>query len=170
MWYARWQHRYRQKSTFSRHLSQMQWYTLIELLLVLLVIGVLLASTMYVGWWYLHQMRFTQEKQQVMSFLQRSMLFAKTSNSWQWRSYNEMEIDLRLDAIQVHIDEILWDEYTLSAVRFMSPAMVHLVPYQRHCEVTMWSDYLVLASTVGDYRACFQIESALCKLVERPCP
>ena len=48
-----------------------------------------------------------------------------------------MEIDLRLDAIQVHIDEILWDEYTLSAVRFMSPAMVHLVPYQRHCEVTM---------------------------------
>lgn len=155
----------------------MQGFTLIELVIIMMVMGIVLTMTMRLWRSYTQRVRFQQEKEQFISSFMRYTTFARTSNLAWNAPYKNLIVTIKEDSIFAWTDTnvtvgwynleqstlvVPWNTYTLT-----------MAPYTIGCELqqdpTMKEVELRQKSSVGQGEACYVLTLSTCKLQELSC-
>lgn len=158
-----------------------KWYTLIEVVMVMVIVWLILSMTVFFWSEYLKELQLRKEKEEIINTITYATSYVKSSNYYNGEKFTHLIIDIATGGISVNLDSSSWtwfSSYTLSRseITFLTlPAsnQIRLTPYQRECEDTInntWDIAFQLASTVNDQEFCFSRNMALCKLFIVSCP
>ncbi len=142
-----------------------KWFTLIELMVVIVIIGILIATWMRLNWWSLEKLRAKSASEEVSSFFDTTFLQIQASNYQQGKAYTGIDLVLKVGSNNVpyvyHLSnknleegedawsfswefwgdytimQITWDtNWTLSA---LSSVTVKYLPFKPTCEFYSWN-------------------------------
>lgn len=158
-----------------------KWYTLIEVVMVMVIVWLILSMTVFFWSEYLQELQLRKEKEEVINIITYATSYVKSSNYYGWEKFSHLIVDIGTGDIRISLDTTTWtwfSSYTLlrSEIWFFdTPAsnQVRLTPYQRACEDTINNTGDItfqLSSTVNDQEFCFSRNMALCKLFIISCP
>ncbi len=168
-------------SCFFWYTMRKNWFTLIEVVMVMVIVWLILSMTIFFWSEYLKELQLRKEKEEVINIINYAMSYVKSSNYFEWEKFTNLIIDIWTWSIDVHLDSSTWtwfSSYSLlrSEITFLNlPAsnQIRLTPYQRACVdvINNTGDVTFqLSSTVNDQEFCFSRNMALCKLFITPCP
>lgn len=158
------------------------WFTLVEVLMVMIIVWLILSMTVFFWSQYLKELQLRKEKEEVMNIINYAMSYVKSSNYYQWEKFTHLIVDIWTWTIDVHLDSSTWtwfSSYSLlrSEITSFNPPtsnQIRLTPYQRECEDAINNSTgditFQLSSTVNDQSFCFSRNMPLCKLFIIPCP
>lgn len=158
-----------------------RWFTLVEVVIVMVIVWLILSMTIVFGSQYLKELQLRKEKEELINVVTYASSYVKSSNYYQWQKFSNMIVVISTWWIDITLDSLTWtwfSSYSLlrSEITFLNlPAsnQIRLTPYQRACVdvINNTGDVTFqLSSTVNDQEFCFSRNMALCKLFITPCP
>ncbi len=176
-------------STYTmKNSSVKSWFTLVETVIVVIIVGVLLAMTMWLGGDYLRNTEYRYEREEFIWMMDKLIATVRTSNYWWSATYEYLEIELTTWWLSVFVDTwaIAIDSLALtksSLVISGGSATIRLFPYNIAC--AEWTNYSEINEVIyvedpitisfsqsADYteqETCYQLDLRLCKLLQVPC-
>ncbi len=164
--------------------SMKKGFTLIEIVIVLVVIGVLMAATMKFGSNRIVDLKAQSIKEQFVGYYNELYSQNMTSSFRDGKKYETVKVVLDT-WIYYKIDDVAVPNVSLSDMeirnlRFESEwnsfamAELSLVPYKLWCDITdgtdSWNDlYFDLFIPENGKQYCFEITAETCKLIETKC-
>lgn len=150
-----------------------RWFTLLEIVMVLVVISVLMAVTLKFGANRVNDLKNSSLKDQTFDAISTVISEHWNSNYHEGIPYDRMNILFTSWSSEIVIAYI-WSSETLFSWRVKLPDAVllsndfhiSLEPYMLWCDVS-WSGYLSL--DVDGVPLCYLVERETCKLTEMPC-
>lgn len=171
-----------------------KWFTLIEMLIVIIIISILLAFTIGISWDRIQMLKTKSVQEQFV--YNYSSLFSRNllTNYNNWKLYDYLLIQLPLwwknitysykyfdDTEYLWADRVQWGKYEIKNLSFdgnqnnktLSMVNIKFKPYILWCEITSpdktW-EILNIDLLVNDGKlSCFQINSNYCRLEKREC-
>lgn len=169
-----------------------RWFTLIEMMIVIVIISILLALTLWISGDRIQTLKNKSIQEQFIytynSLFSRNLL----TNYYDWKLYNKMTIHLEKWANKFSYsyqddegnafsedDNIQWGRYEIEELKFdetnssIQYVYINFEPYVLWCELSNWSttwDILKMKLLVNDNEDfCIKINSDLCKLERESC-
>ena len=170
-----------------KHNPSKSAFTLIEMIIVLIIIGILLMATIYMSWEQIQKVKNKTVKESILSEMQSRYSKNLWSSSFSWMIYNNMEVrfakdDDKIDFIYSGSDEItntFKDKFEIKyiAVNYSGSTSItreniklKYSPYNITCKI--WNDeenYFNVAFVVrvnNNKNYCFEINQRNCRLLE----
>lgn len=168
--------------------SPKSWFTLFETIIVVVIMGILLAMTMWLGGTYLESVEYRYEKEQFIGMMDKLIATVRTSNYWGSITYEYIEIELTTWGLAAFVDTgvIAIDSLALtesSLVISGGSATIRLFPYNIAC--AEWTNYSEIngviyvedpitlsfsqIATNTEQETCYQLDLRLCKLLQVSC-
>ncbi len=164
------------------------WFTLLETLIVVAIVGILLWITLGIGSTYLKNVKYRYEKEQFIGFMDKMITTVRTSNYRENATYTYLSIELTSGWVQAFVDSgvVAIDSVSLnqsSLVISWGSSTIRLFPYNIAC--AEWSSYQEVNDVIyvedpiiisfsqeaayTDLETCYQLDLRLCKLQQLPC-
>ncbi len=159
-----------------------KWFTLVEMLIVVIVVGIIMSMTMNMWRQYFNDLEYRQDKESFVWLMDEFLTIARTSSYNMWQRFEALDISFTGTSLSWSVtDSILdafgaWreiDTYTLqkSMLVFPSdPLQVRLYPYAIWCDIIQGGTWFTLVWTITDDITCFEIFSDVCKIKQITCP
>lgn len=172
-----------------KSLRRMRWFTLVEVLIVIIIVWIMLGSTVFLWFAYLKTMQVRNEKQSITSMYNEFSAVARTSNYHGWVRYDLMNMTIQEWVISADIDlssgtsEDIWS-FSLEDLSFVFSGSdswwtidISITPYKIGCSQIWVSDLgmavtgvdLQVVSSINNDVYCFTISEDTCKLTENRC-
>lgn len=167
-------------------------FTLIEILIVVVIIGILIGTGMTLNRWSLEKLRAKSAAEEVSSFFDTTFLQIQASNYQNGKSYSWIDLKLEKDAAVVpyvyhlntkSISEEGWStiewsfgwEFTITAITWenhwtqsaLESLTIKYLPFAPNCEFEGQPEISRVYFSVkprGLKNACFQLDKNYCKL------
>ena len=169
-------------------MKKKKWFTLIEMLIVILIIWILLAIGFSLNRNSIDQLRAKSSAEEISSFFDTTFLQTQASNYENWKAYSGIELIISWGASEIAYtyqlvntsDEepqedikrsfrwgwftilwITWDETALDSVT------IHYTPFNPSCTFNWGTEInriFLAAKSLGLRTACFEIDRNYCKL------
>lgn len=174
-------------------MNKKKWFTLIEMLIVLLIIGILLAIGFSLNWNSVDQLRTKSSVEELSSFFDTKFLQIQASNYENWQAYLGIDITLSWWATYIpyvyHLSwedvssNFYWETFTIMQITWTDAAnwdqqywsvTIQYVPFTPACKL-IWNEILLdkvffSARPRGLKVACFELDKDYCKLRAIRCP
>lgn len=165
------------------------WFTLVEITIVIIIVGILLSSVVFLGFAYINSVQIKTIKQWFTWQYNTFTAIARTSNYLQTDEYDDMTITLYEESIAGEVALSVWWNRSLQSY-LMDDAIlsftwsdswgrieVDITPYQIGCDriwisslgTTVTGVELQMVSSINNDVYCFSIDQSTCKLLENPC-
>jgi prepilin-type N-terminal cleavage/methylation domain-containing protein len=171
-----------------------KWFTLIEMMIVIVIVAILLALTLWISGNRIQTLKNKSIQEQFV--YKYNTLFSRNllTNYYNWQLYNKMTIHLvdwenkisysyKNDNVDIFSedDNIQWGWYEikeltfgeLSIARELTDVDINFEPYVLWCELSGWNttwDILKMRLLINDNEEfCIKINSDLCKLERQSC-
>lgn len=152
-------------------------FTILEIVIVMVVMGIVLSMTMNLGREYTQRVRFQQEKEQFLSAFSRFSSYARSSNLAADLPYQELRITLKAASIDaVTNTDIQIGSYMLQKSSLVLPLQTYtllLIPYGIGCSLVenpaMQEVEFDHISAAWQWKACFSLVLPTCTIQEHPC-
>jgi type II secretory pathway pseudopilin PulG len=173
-------------------MKKKKWFTLIEMLIVILIIWILLAVGFSLNRNSIDQLRAKSTSEEISSFFDTTFLQIQASNYENWKPYTWIELILSWGSSEVAYTYQLaasWDEepqeniqrfyrwgwFTILAITWsnstwdtpLPSVSIQYVPFNPWCKFNWWEEYrriFIAAKALGLRTACFEIDRTYCKL------
>lgn len=157
--------------------KNLRGFTLLEIVIVMLVMGIVMTITLNLGRWYTQRVRFQQEKEQFIASFTRFTTYARTSNLAGDAPYTQLTIKLSThDSIATTNTNVQIGTYHMAQSQLVLPWETYtlaLKPYDIWCSLienpSMQEVSFEQVSGVGEWKACYALVLSTCKIEERPC-
>ena len=165
-----------------------QWFTLIETVIVVIIVGILLVMTVGIGAVYLKNVQYRYEKEELIGMVDKLIASVRTSNYWWAAPYEYIAMELTTWGIQAYVDTGIVPIETLSLdqsslVISSGSTTIRLFPYNIACaewtnysevnEVIYVEDPIVISFSqvwlYTDLETCYELDLRLCKLLQVAC-
>lgn len=160
-------------------------FTLIELLIVIFIIMILMLLTLNLGWNYIKNIQFKNDKEDFLSTYNKVYSKTISSNYFGWKKYSEFGMSIyrwknfiELEAFSGNNKILLWRKVFNMGVmswNFMTWNF-YFKSYELGCRFSdgtsmlTWGDVaLKLISTYNNDKYCFNINLDACKLSQIKC-
>jgi prepilin-type N-terminal cleavage/methylation domain-containing protein len=153
-----------------------KWFTLIEMVIVLLVVMLLLGTTLNISTNFSHNLEFKNQKEEFAWLFTKIVTTVMSSNYNTVWIFTGMKVDIGSNNI-VQIDNRTTTTYFtgINIINMMIDAtpvnhiVLDIVPYQLWCtSIPKWS-VSTFQLTKWVFKSCFRIDLVVCKLSELPC-
>lgn len=159
-------------------MHKISWFTLIEVLVVIVIMSILLSMTIFFGGSYIKDLQLRSEKESVVNLINYSLSYAKSTNYFEGTKFTSMDILLSTWWVTVTLDggSTFWEVELVRSTLALSwtNGTISITPYQRWCVyVDDPENELVsftINSTVDTNQFCFEWDMNLCKLFLTICP
>lgn len=171
-------------------------FTLIEILIVIVIMGILLSVTFGLWWDYINTLRYQQDRDNYMNVIDETIVVARTSNYYKDSDQKYSFLDLVLKEQSVHIyygegdarstwwvasswteaASYTFDDEDMRVVfgSWWTEATVRLQPFVLWCNI--WPSDIAaepfpikVRSDRYDYDTCYMIDTKVCKFREIDC-
>jgi len=151
-----------------------KWFTLIEIVIVIVIIWIILLITLSLWRDYVNTMSVKTDKQTFISAYNETMAIARTSNYFDWVEYSDITLTLWttwLTSVTNNWNDIA--EHTLEKSTLSIDwwwASITIEPYSIWCTISVgtWVDF-TLISTINVDEYCYSISESTCKLIQVAC-
>lgn len=163
------------------------WFTLLETVIVLIIVGILLAITFSLSFDYVNTMKVKTDKEQMANIITDAMAAARTSNYYDSKLYETMEISIVQDRVY---SSVVWGSFVLPETvsnfapnhsqlvfaTWISIVQLDIIPYEIGCVgllnglTTSWSVSFELHSLINSDTYCYELQQDVCKLNQIVCP
>ena len=171
-----------------------KWFTLIEMLIVILIIGIMLAIGFSLNWNSVDQLRAKSSIEEISSFFDTKFLQTQASNYENWLSYSWIDITLSVGATSIpyvyHLSwwdsesTFYWENFTITAITWstsddwdqtLENITVQYIPFSPNCTFNWWDGTEIIkvffsAKPRSLKEACFELDKNYCKLKAIRCP
>lgn len=157
-------------------MSVKKWYTLVEVLIVIIIMTIILSMTVVFGAKYLKGLQLRTEKEAVLNAINYTLSYVKSTNYYRWEKFIYFDVSIWTTGISVQTDTWSWFSQEVTLVRSTLSGesdTIRLYPYVRACEdITHGSDMVLfsLTSTTNTDSFCFERDMSLCKIFVVTCP
>lgn len=157
-----------------------KWFTLIEIVITIVIIGIVLAMVTNLGSWFSDKIRFANTKERFASSIQNTLQEASTTNSvhlssW-WVKYWYLSLGVLSgtslqatygsgELVAPFSREILIDRALVTTSGFH----ITLIPYAVGCTVHSGASLQITSTENTNFHACYSVAAATCKLQEVVC-
>ena len=171
-----------------KHNPSKSAFTLIEMIIVLIIIGILLMATIYMSWEQIQKVKNKTVKESILSEMQSRYSRNLWSSSFRWMIYNNMEVsfitgDDKIDFIYSGSDEIIntfKDKFEIKYIAVNYTGSLPLTskesiklnysPYNITCKIWDIEDNYFNVSLIirinDNKNYCFEINQKNCRLLE----
>lgn len=160
---------------------KLRWLTLIEILVVIMITGALLAMTLYLWWDYINTMQVRTDKELFANSFDNALVTARTSNYFDWTEYETITITLTWWGVtattnnaQTVSSHLLQDAEVIDSWSWYPDFFVE--PYSIWCDINVGGETFTgdavdfsLESTINDDVYCYSIGPKTCKLQQVSC-
>ena len=175
-------------------MKKRKWFTLIEILIVIIIIWIMLAIGFSLNWNSVDQLRAKSSIEEISSFFDTKFLQTQASNYENWVAYTWIDITLSLNATSIpyvyHLSwnnsegNFYWENFTITSISWatevdwgktLETVTIQYVPFSPGCEF-IWGDGTEMtkiyfsAKPRGLKEACFELDKNYCKLKAIRCP
>ena len=158
------------------------WFTLVETVIVVAIVGILLLATFSLSFSYVNTMRVKTDKEQLITAIADGMAIARTSNYYTTTRYATLAILLTQSWVDYevvggdfaspqNIDSFDLQHSVLNLWTWVTTLWVDIVPYSIWCDASLdgvvswsWLVYFSLQSTISDEEYCYAIDQNVCKV------
>lgn len=174
-------------------MNKKKWFTLIEMLIVLLIIGILLAIGFSLNWNSVDQLRTKSSVEELSSFFDTKFLQIQASNYENWQAYSGIDITLSWWATYIpyvyHLSwedinsNFYWENFTIVQITWTDAAnwdkqywsvTIQYKPFTPTCELIgneIHLDKVYFSAKPRSLKeACFELDKDYCKLRVIRCP
>ncbi len=165
-----------------------KWFTLLETIIVVIIVGILLTITLWIGSIYLRTVKYRYEKEQFIGEMDKIIASVRTSNYRSWETYDYLSLQLTSNGLQAYLETGLTAVETLTITESTlvisgGSTTIRLFPYNIAC--AEWTNYSevngviyvedpIVITFTGDatytsQETCYQLDLRLCKLQQIPC-
>ena len=170
-------------------MKKRKWFTLIEMLIVILIIGIMLAIGFSLNWNSIDQLRAKSSIEEISSFFDTKFLQIQASNYENWVAYSGIDITLSWWATSIgytyHLSwwdvngNFYWETFTIMGISWdnqvLNNVTIQYVPFNPGCTF-VWGDWTEIhkvyfsAKPRSLKKACFELDKNYCKLRAIRCP
>ena len=169
-------------------MKKRKWFTLIEMLIVILIIGIMMAIGFSLNWNSIDQLRAKSSIEEISSFFDTKFLQIQASNYENWVAYSGIDITLSWWATSIdyvyHLNwwdvswKFYWETFTIMEISWdnqpLNNITIQYVPFTPACKL-IWNEILLdkvffSARPRGLKLACFELDKDYCKLRAIRCP
>ena len=171
-------------------MKKRKWFTLIEMLIVILIIGIMLGIGFLLNWNSVDQLRTKSSVEELSSFFDTKFLQIQASNYENWVAYSGIDITLSWWAISIdyvyHLSwwdvsgKFYWETFTIMEITWdnqhLDKVTIQYVPFNPGCKFIWWNEgpeinkLYFSAKPRGLKNACFEMDKNYCKLRAVRCP
>ena len=170
-------------------MKKRKWFTLIEMLIVILIIGIMLAIGFSLNWNSIDQLRAKSSVEELSSFFDTKFLQIQASNYENWVAYSGIDITLSWWATSIgytyHLSwwdvngNFYWETFTIMEIswdnQILGNVMIKYIPFNPGCTFVGWDGTEIhkvhfSAKPRGLKKACFELDKNYCKLRAIRCP
>ena len=170
-------------------MKKRKWFTLIEMLIVILIIGIMLGIGFLLNWNSVDQLRTKSSIEELSSFFDTKFLQIQASNYENWVAYSGIDITLSWWATSIdyvyHLnwwdvsEKFYWETFTIMKITWdnqhLDKVTIQYVPFNPGCTFIWWDGTVInkLYFSVkprGLKNACFEMDKNYCKLRAIRCP
>ena len=171
-------------------MNKKKWFTLIEMLIVLLIIGIVLAIGFSLNWNSVDQLRTKSSVEELSSFFDTKFLQIQASNYENWKGYSGIDITLSWWATYIpyvyHLSwedvssNFDWEHFIIMQITWDNQALnnvtIQYVPFDPGCKFIWWDGTTEIQKVYFSARprglklACFELDKDYCKLRAIRCP
>ena len=162
-------------------------FSLLEILVVIVIIGILLTIGMGLNWNNLEKLKVKAVQEEITTFFDKIFLQVNASNYQNGLAYTEIELILQTGENQIwytyqleNSDFLTWSfvgDFELmelmAEAETLQKAKVKYKPFTPACELLAWEKFIdqLIFSVYprGRKKACFKLEKKYCKLQSVPC-
>lgn len=162
------------------------WFTLLETVIVLIIVGTLLSITFSLSFDYVNTMKVKTDKEQMANVITDAMALARTSNYYDRTRYENMEITIVQDRVY---SSVVWGSFTWTQIidsfapnhselvfgTWITILQLEVIPYDIGCVgllnglTTSWSVSFELHSLINSDIYCYELQEDVCKLNQKVC-
>ena len=168
------------------------WFTLVEVLIVIIIAGILLGIMMNLWWNYLKRLNYQQDREIYISAINEFIMRWRTTSYYQNVKYTYFDVQLKTGSIMIYygtgeadstlcntgvlVKHISFAKSTLSGISLSLPYTFRIEPYKLGCSTYcsasggMLTGIVVSKSIISDDQACFLFDGNLCKFTQSSCP
>ena len=160
-------------------------FTLVEMIIVLIIMGILLMVTVYLSWEQIQKVKDKTVKESILAEMQSRYSRNLWSSSFAWEMYDTMEVNIKKwenkidfsykDWGAVKLENIFTDNFEIkyiakewsTALSSIENINLSYHPYKISCDIWSANDNIVIITRVNDSRYyCFEIKNQNCRLIE----
>lgn len=163
--------------------SMKKWFTLIELVITIVIIGVVLSMVTGLGNWFSDRIRFANTKEVVTQSLQNIVQEAATTNAVRigtgWVRYGMLSFFIPVwSGALISWTYSTWDLSTaFSGTKRIEHGILitswfsrSITPYEIGCRLWTGDRFRLVSTDDTKLQACFRMQASTCKLQEISCP
>ena len=170
-------------------MKRRKWFTLIEMLIVILIIGIMLAIGFSLNWNSVDQLRAKSSIEEISSFFDTKFLQIQASNYENWVAYTGIDITLSWWATSIgyvyHMSwwdvswTFYWETFTIMDISWDNQVLgnvtIQYTPFNPGCKFIGWNwpeinKVYFTAKPRALKQACFELDKEYCKLKAIRCP
>lgn len=168
-------------------MKKVQWFTLIETIIVVVIVWILLSATFSLSFNYVNTMRVKTDKEQMANVISDWFAIARTSNYYTSVRYDTL--DISLNTFGVLSQAVGWDFSTPASIdsfslkhseivfwTWITSLQLQVIPYKIWCDafvdgVAATSGFITfgLQSSINEDLYCYRIDEDVCKLNQIQC-
>ena len=170
-------------------MKKRKWFTLIEMLIVILIIGIMLGIGFLLNWNSVDQLRTKSSIEELSSFFDTKFLQIQASNYENWVAYTGIDITLSWWAASIgyvyHMSwwdvswTFYWETFTIMDISWDNQVLgnvtIQYTPFNPGCKFIGWNwpeinKVYFTAKPRALKQACFELDKEYCKLKAIRCP
>lgn len=159
-------------------------FTLIEMIVVIIIISILFLIVLRMGWNYVRDMQFRNDKEEFLSQYNKLLSQSMSSNYYEWEEYKEFSLQIADQWDEINLYAITWNNQVLiwrralgvSYFSWLNNVWTFLFQaYELGCWYEDW-DWELTGGNVNfqlisiyDWWYCFDVNLDSCKISESKC-
>jgi len=167
------------------------WFTLVEVLIVIIIAGILLGMMMHLWWNYLKTLSYQQDRENYISIIDEFIVRGRTTSYYEGNKYTYFDIILSTGSVSIFygtsdvsstscgtgilVDDITFEKSVLTGISLSLPYTMRIEPYKLWCNTycngsTITTGIVMSKSLITNDQTCFWFDSNLCKFSQVLCP
>ena len=175
----------------SRKIYQWWWFTLVEVLVVIVIAWILLGMVMSFWSNYLKQLNYQEDREHYISAINEFIMRWRTSNYYKGNKYTYIDITLNTTWVVIVyntgdvttsdcgtgevVRDVVFKKSVLSGLSLSLPYTFRIEPYLLWCNTycdgsSVVTGTVMSKSSFSDHESCYLFDGNLCKFTLTSCP